>query len=79
MSVMWDERLISRGRAADMCGKWGLKMDAPYLRCETCDGNVTMLPGNGAILNVDTIIGKVLGHMVKCHGYSLSGGGNGDQ
>ena len=75
MSVVWDERLITRNRAAAMCGTWDLKVDAPYLRCAACDGNVTMLPGAGKVINVDGIISLVVGHMVRNHGYSLSGAG----
>ena len=78
MTIAWDERLITRARAAGLCGAWDLKMDAPYLRCAACDGNITMLPGNGKILTVDGIMALVVGHMVRNHGYSLSGSGYGD-
>lgn len=71
--MIWDERLISRARAANMCGTWELKTDLPYLRCNQCDGNITMLPSGGRVINVDGLISAVLGHMVKCHDYSLSG------
>ena len=77
MTVVWDDRLITRHHAADMAGTWELKMDAPYLRCGLCDGNVTMLPGNGKIINVDGIITVVVRHMTMNHGYSLSGSGYG--
>ena len=77
MTVHWDDRLITRHHAADMAGTWELKMDAPYLRCAQCDGNITMLPGNGKTLNVDGIISLVVGHMVRNHGYELSGSGYG--
>lgn len=76
MTPVWDERLITRHRAADMAGPWELIMDAPYLRCAACFGNVTMLPANEKVITVDGIIGLVVGHMVRNHGYSLSGSGN---
>ena len=88
MTVIWDERLITRHRAADMAGTWDLKIDTrfggsesepfwAYLRCGQCDGNITMLPGNGKTLNVDGIISLVVGHMVRNHGHKLSGSGYG--
>ena len=77
MTVTWDERLITRHKAADMAGIWELKLDHPYLRCAQCDGNVTMLPGDGKIINVDGMISAVVRHMTMNHGYSLSGSGNG--
>jgi hypothetical protein len=77
-AVVWDERLITRHHAADLAGTWDLTIDAPYLRCAACEGNVTMLPGNGKLINTDGIISLVVGHMVRCHGYSLSGSGNGN-
>jgi hypothetical protein len=73
MTVIWDERLISRHQAADMSGTWELKIDHPYLRCGSCDGNVTMFPAAGKILNVDGLISAVVRHMTMNHGYSLSG------
>ena len=83
MSVIWDERLITRQRAADMCGTWQLKVDvqsviAPegvYLRCGQCDGNVTRLPAPGKIIDIDGLISAVVRHMTMNHGYSLSGTG----
>jgi len=76
MSVTWDDRLITRHHAADMAGAWDLKLDHPYLRCGLCDGNVTMLPREaGKLINIDGIIALVVGHMVRNHGYSLSGSG----
>ena len=77
MSVTWDERLITRHRAADMAGAWELKLDHPYLRCGQCDGNVRMLPADGKTTNVDALIAAVVRHMAMNHGYSLSGSGNG--
>ena len=82
MTVIWDERLISRSRAADMCGTWALKMDnaeydVTYLRCSQCDGNVLRLPKTGGLLNADGIISAVVRHMTGSHDYPLSGGGNG--
>ena len=73
-TAVWDDRLISRHRAADLAGTWQLMIDRQYLRCVVCGGNVTMLPVYGKVLNVDGMIAAVLGHMVKCHNYSLSGG-----
>ena len=78
MTMVWDDRLISRHHAADMAGVWDLKMDYPYLRCGICDGNVTMLPSAGKIINIDGMIAAVVRHMTMNHGYSLSGSGYGD-
>ncbi len=78
MTVIWDERLITRARAADACGEWEMYIDSErYLRCGQCAGNIGLLPSPGKILSADGIISLVLGHMVKCHDYPLSGGGNG--
>lgn len=77
MTAVWDDRLITQARAAAMAGSWDLKIDAPYLRCAACDGNVTMLPGNGKVITTDQLISLVVGHMVRNHGYSLSGSGHG--
>ena len=83
MTVIWDERLITRQRAADMCGTWELKMDyqetATYLRCAVCDGNVTRLPSDLMALNVDTLISAVVRHMCMSHDYNLSGVSNEDK
>ena len=73
-ALVWDERLINRNRAADLCGTWGISTDGDYFRCSTCGGNITQLPGAGKSFTIDDLIGLVLGHMVKCHEYSLSGG-----
>ena len=78
MQAVWDERLMTRARAADMAGMWELYLDheqpdITFLRCSTCKGNVTLLPADGKIISVDGMIAAVLGHMVKCHGCSLSG------
>ena len=75
---VWDERLITRSRAADLCGTWEIKMDYPQpdvsvLRCNICDGMIQRLPDAGKLLTIDGLIGTVLGHMVKSHGYTLSG------
>ena len=78
MTVTWDERLITRQRAADMCGTWPLKMDHPYLRCGQCDGNVTRLPASGKLLDIDGLISASVRHMTGNHGYSLSGTGLSD-
>ena len=75
MSVIWDERLITRQRAADMCGTWQLAVDHPYLRCADCTGNVTRLPDAGKIVDIDGLISAVVRHMTMNHGYSLSGTG----
>ena len=81
--ITWDERLITRSRAADMSGNWALTMDcqetATYLRCATCDGNVTRLPSDGQLLNVDVLISAVVRHMCMSHDYKLSGAGNEDR
>lgn len=75
MTVIWDDKLITRERAANMSGTWELKMDYPYLRCGECDGNVTKLPSQGNVLNVDTVIAAVVRHMSCNHEYPLSGKG----
>ena len=87
MSVTWDERLITRQRAADMCGTWPLKMDyqtpgttsggVAYLRCGQCSGNVIRLPGPGKIVDIDGLISATVRHMTMNHGYSLSGAQDG--
>ena len=91
MAVIWDERLITRERAANRCGTWALKIDARsegpdndgfdvpvYLRCADCDGNVTMLPAAGKLVDIDGLISAVVRHMTMNHGYSLSGTGVSD-
>jgi len=77
--VVWDERLITRERAANMAGTWGLKVDnrgvtpGVYLRCGQCDGNVMLLPPSGYLVDPDAIISAVVRHMAMNHNYSLSG------
>lgn len=84
MTPQWDERLISQDRAISLSGSWPLTVeyagpDSAYLRCVTCSGNVTLMPSAGKSISVDGIIAAVLGHMVRCHHYTLSGGAqNGD-
>ena len=75
MSVTWDERLISRQRAADMCGTWHLAVDHPYLRCADCTGNILKLPAEGKVVDIDGLISATVRHMTMNHGYSLSGTG----
>jgi hypothetical protein len=75
---VWDDRLISRARAADLCGEWPLVLDiredaAAYLRCARCDGNVLLLPRPGRQLSVDGLIAAAVRHMTMSHDYSLSG------
>ena len=77
MSVTWDERLISRQRAADMCGTWRLAVDHPYLLCADCTGNILKLPAEGKIVDIDGLISAVVRHMTMNHGYSLSGAQDG--
>ena len=77
MTVVWDERLITRQRAADMCGTWQLTVDPPYLRCADCTGNVTRLPDAGKIIDIDGLISAVVRHMTMNHGYALSGASDG--
>ena len=78
--MIWDERLITRERAANLCGTWELKMDYQdgntYLRCGICDGNITRLPSDGMILSVDVLIAAVVRHMAMNHDYNLSGVSN---
>ena len=76
-TLVWDERLITRERAVNLCATWQLTTDGSYLRCGTCDGNVSQFPTEGRVFDIDGLIGQVLGHMVKCHNYSLSGNANG--
>ena len=76
--VVWDERLISRERAASMAGTWETTLDrqpnqCSYLRCNQCKGNMLKLPPPGWVFNVDTILSAVVRHMAMHHGYSLSG------
>ena len=78
MTAIWDDRLITRHHAADMAGAWDLKTDPPYLRCGTCDGNVTMLPAGGKLVDIDGLMSAVVRHMTMNHGYSLSGTGVSD-
>ena len=75
-SATWDERLITRQRAADLCGTWSLSMDYPYLRCGDCTGNITKLPSEGKTLDIDNLIAAVVRHMCMNHDYKLSGAGN---
>ena len=78
MTATWDERLITRHRAADIAGMWALHISGRYLRCSDCSGNITMLAASnevGRVVNIDGMIAAVLGHMVRNHGYSLSGTG----
>ena len=82
MTVIWDERLITRQRAADMCGTWHLKIDnsdydVVYLRCGQCDGNVIRLPATGKLIDIDGLISATVRHMTMNHGYSLSGAQDG--
>ena len=77
MTVIWDERLITRQRAADMCGTWQLAVDPPYLRCADCAGNILKLPADGKIIDIDGLISAVVRHMTMNHGYSLSGAQDG--
>ena len=77
-TVTWDERLISRARAADLAGTWETTLDhqgaaGSFLRCVQCRGNVLKLPDPGRLLNVDGVICAVVRHMVMSHNYSLSG------
>ena len=80
MTVIWDERLITRSRAADLCGSWELTMDYQpqdtFLRCGRCCGNVTRLPSDGKILDIDMLISAAVRHMCMSHDYKLSGAGN---
>ena len=72
--AVWDDRLLPRSRAADLCGTWQLKIAGQFFRCAVCDGNVTQLPPDGNLFDVDYLMSMTLGHMVKVHHYSLSGG-----
>jgi hypothetical protein len=77
--IIWDERLISRARAADLCGNWAVKLDYPFLRCGVCDGNITKLPGEGKLFNLDVLISAAVRHMCMSHDYYLSGVSNEDK
>jgi hypothetical protein len=79
-AAVWDDRLITRDRAAGLTGEWPVRVqdqDAAglFLRCGkgTCDGNILRLPDPGMLISVDGMISAVLRHMVMCHGQSLSG------
>ena len=77
-AVTWDERLISRERAANLAGMWEATLDhqgegGSFLRCAQCKGNMLKLPGPGHLLSVDGIISAVVRHMTMTHNYSLSG------
>lgn len=77
MTVIWNDKLLTRDRAANMCGTWNIKLDYPYLRCSDCDMNILRLPENGMIITVDSVISAVVRHMVMTkHGYNLSGDTN---
>ena len=81
MTAIWNDKLITRGRAADMCGLWDIKLDhhdkgIVFFRCHICDGNITRLPSDGKLTSIDALIAAVLRHMCSSHGYSLSGAGN---
>jgi hypothetical protein len=76
--IIWDDRLISRAQAADMCGTWQIKIDNAdydinYLRCGICDGNITRLPSSGLITYIDNLMAAVVRHMSMNHDYPLSG------
>ncbi len=72
--ITWNDKLLSRSRAADMSGGWEIKVDGRYFRCAACDMNIMMLPSDGKIINVDGIMSSVVRHMVTtAHGYTLSG------
>ena len=74
MTTTWNEKLITRERAANMCGTWRIKTDLPYLRCAECDMNILKLP---EFTDIDKLIAAVVRHMVMTkHGYTLSGDTN---
>jgi hypothetical protein len=76
--ITWDNRLISRHRAADMAGTWQLKTDYPFLRCALCDMNIIKL-AEGMITDADQLISSVVRHMsTTAHAYPLSGKGLND-
>jgi hypothetical protein len=82
--MIWDERLITRQKAADMCGTWPLKVHtedgAVFLRCGQCDMGITRLPAEGKLTDIDALIAAAVRHMVmSAHGYVLSGAGNEDR
>lgn len=78
MKQVWNDKLLSRSRAADMSGDWELKLDYPYLRCNLCNMNVLKLPDNDALITVDGIMSATVRHMTTtAHGYTLSGTKNG--
>jgi len=77
-AVTWDERLITRERAANLAGTWELHVDNQeydinYLRCAQCQGNILQLPRAGRLVTLDGILSATVRHMVMSHNYSLSG------
>ena len=77
-TVTWDERLITRERAANLAGTWEATIDpqhggGTYLRCAQCKGNMLKLPPAGWVFNFDGILSAVVRHMAMNHNYSLSG------
>jgi hypothetical protein len=81
MTAVWNEKLITRARAADLCGTWPVKVDVQdhgtaYLRCLECDGNITLLTSAGTVVSVDGLIAAVLRHLCSSHDYNLSGAGH---
>ena len=81
MTAVWNDKLITRAQAADMCGSWMITIDNSdyepvYLRCSICKGNITKLPPAGQPTSVDMIITVVLRHMCSAHDYPLSGARN---
>ena len=76
-AMVWDDRLISQERAYKLSGNWEMTLDAPYLRCGTCDGNILKLPSYGKCITLDGLTAAVVRHMVMNHNYSLSGTGIG--
>ena len=72
--IEWNDKLLTRHRAADMAGTWHIKVNLPYLRCGQCGMNIMMLPSDGMLIDVDGIISRVVSHMTtSAHGYNLSG------
>jgi hypothetical protein len=71
--IAWDDRLLSRHRAADMAGTWQIRLDGEFLRCGSCDMNLIRMP-SGSLFTVDDVIASAVRHMsTTAHGYSLSG------
>ena len=78
MTTVWDERLITRSRAADIAGPHQVRLDTEYIRCAGCDMNILRMT-EGALFSVDDIIASTVRHLATtAHAVPLSGKGLND-